>query len=68
MMNGHVVKRGDAYLARPKAKSAYCDDNGVNWTEELQAARIYKDFFRACKAAYRVGGVVRTMKDGKIKE
>ena len=68
MMNGLIVKRGTEYLARKNAKSTYSDDMGWCWSEELQAARIYKTFEKAKKAAQRVGGIVRMMKDGRVVE
>lgn len=68
MMNGLVVKRGTEYLARKQCRSAYADDDGFNWSEELQAARVYQNHETACRAARRVGGTVRMMKDGRVVE
>ena len=68
MMNGLVVKRGTEYLARKQCKSTYTDENGYNWSAEVQAARVYQNHDTACRAARRVGGTVRMMKDGRVVE
>ena len=68
MMNGLVVKRGTEYLARKQCKSTYTDENWYNWSAEVQEARVYQNHETACRAARRVGGTVRMMKDGRVVE
>ena len=68
MMSGLIVKRGTEYLARKNAKSTYADDCGWCWSAELQAARVYQNHESACRAARRVGGTVRMLKDGRVVE
>ena len=68
MMNGLIVKRGTEYLARKNAKSTYSDERGWCWSAEVQAARIYQNHDSACRAAWKVGGVVRVLKDGRVVE
>ena len=65
MMDGFIVRRGKEYLARKNCKSTYADDCGWCWSEELQAARVYREQRSAEMAARRVGGTVRTMKNGR---
>ena len=67
MRNGLIVKRGVEFLSR-KGKKVRIDEAGYSWSEDIQKARIFVDFDHACKAARLTGGVVRIMKDGKIKE
>lgn len=64
MRNGLIVKRGVEFLAR-KGKKVRIDEAGYCWSEDIQKARVFKDYDHACKAARKAGGVVRTMKDGK---
>lgn len=66
MMNGLIVKRGDAYLARRGCRSAKPDADGVFWSREQQAARVFKTHDAACRAARKFGGVVRLMREGKM--
>ena len=68
MMNGLVVKRGDYYAARASAKSSFRDERGQVWSRELQAARVVLNHDVACRVAKHCGGVVRSMKDGRIQE
>lgn len=68
MTDGFIVRRGKEYLARKNCKSTYADDCGWCWSEELQAARIYKEQRSAEMAARRVGGTVRTMKNGRVED
>lgn len=68
MMNGLVIRRGKEYLARKTCKSTYADENGHNWSTELQAARVYMNHDTACRAARRVGGTVHMLKDGRVVE
>ena len=68
MMDGFIVRRGTEYLARKTCKSAYADDCGWIWSTESQAARIYREQRSAEMAARRVGGTVRTIKDGRVIE
>ena len=68
MTDGFIVRRGKEYLARKNCKSTYADDCGWCWSEELQAARVYREQRSAEMAARRVGGTVRTMKDGRVEE
>ena len=67
-MNGLVVKRGDAYLARKGCKSAKPDAGGIFWSKELQAARVFKTHDTACRAARKFGGIVKLMREGKAAE
>lgn len=68
MMNGLVVRRGKEFLARKSAKSAYDDENGISWSTEQQAARVYANHDSACRAARKVGGTVRMLKNGRVVE
>ena len=68
MMNGLVVKRGELYLARVTAKSAFRDEHDNIWSKELQAARVFLNHDVACRVARHCGGVVRMMKDGRLQE
>ena len=68
MMNGLVVKRGDAYLARKGCKSAKPDAGGIFWSKELQAARVFQTHDAACRAARKFGGIVKLMREGKAAE
>ena len=68
MMNGLIVKRGEVYLARKGTRSARPDADGVFWSKELQAARIFQTHDRACRAARKFGGVVRLLRDGKTQD
>ena len=68
MMNGLVVKRGDYYVARISAKSAFYDKAGNLWSKELQAARVFTTELMARREAQRVGGIVREKKDGRLVE
>lgn len=68
MTDGFIVRRGKEYLARKNCKSTYADDCGWCWSEELQAARIYREQRSAEMAARRVGGTVRMMKNGRVEE
>ena len=67
-MNGLVVKRGDRFLARKGCRSAKPDACGNFWSTELQAARVFMNHDMACRAAKKFGGVVRLMRDGKVKD
>ena len=66
MMNGLVVKRGELYLARVSAKSAFRDERDNIWSKELQAARVFLNHDVACRVARHCGGVVRLMKEGRV--
>ncbi len=68
MTDGYIVRRGKEYLARKNCRSTYADACGWCWSEELQAARIYREQRSAEMAARRVGGVVRMMKNGRAEE
>jgi hypothetical protein len=68
MMDGFIVRRGKEYLARKNCKSTYADDCGWCWSTELQAARVYANHVSACRAARKVGGTVRMLKNGRVVE
>ena len=68
MTSGYIVRRGKEYLARKNCRSTYADDCGWCWSEELQAARVYREALSATMAARRVGGTVREMKKGRVIE
>lgn len=68
MMNGLIIKRGDLYLARVSAKSAFRDEQDNIWSKELQAARVFLNHDVACRVARHCGGIVRMMKDGRVVE
>ena len=67
MRNGLIVKRGVEFLAR-KGKKVRIDEAGYCWSEDIQKARVYLNFDSACRTAYRSGGKVRTLKDGRVEE
>ena len=66
MMNGLIIKRGDLFLARVSAKSAFRDEHDNIWSKELQAARVFLNHDVACRVARHCGGIVRMMKDGRV--
>ena len=68
MMNGLIIKRGDKYLARKGCKSARPDADGIFWSRETQAARVFMTHDAACRAAKKFGGIVKLMKDGRSQE
>lgn len=68
MMNGLIIKRGDRFLARRGCKSARPDASGNFWSKELQAAKVFADQDTACRAARKFGGVVRVLREGRVKE
>ena len=68
MMNGLIIKRGDLFLARVSAKSAFRDEQDNIWSKELQAARVFLNHDVACRVARHCGGIVRMMKDGRVVE
>ena len=67
-MNGLVVKRGDAFLARKGCKRAKPDAGGIFWSKEMQAARVFMNHDAACRAARKFGGIVKLMREGKAVE
>ena len=67
MKNGVVIRRGTEYLAK-KGKNVRTDEAGYCWSEDIQKARVYLNFDSACRTAYRSGGKVRTLKDGRVEE
>lgn len=68
MMNGLVVQRGELFVARLSPKSSFYDERGNLWSRELQAARVFLRDDMARWEAQRVGGTVRTLKDGRLEE
>ena len=68
MMNGLVVKRGEFYVARIRAKSRFYDEYGNLWSKESQAVRVFHDETMAVREARRVGGVVKRMTDGRVED
>ena len=66
MMNGLVVKRGEVYLARKGCRSARPDMDGIFWSREVQAARVFMNHDAACRAARKFGGIVKLMKNGRM--
>ena len=69
MMNGLVVVRRDGkYLARRGTKSAKPDADGVFWSAEVRAARVFMNHDAACRAARTFGGVVKLMRNGKAED
>ena len=68
MMNGLVIKRGDKFLARKGTKSARPDASGIFWSTDLKAARVFQNHDAACRAARNFGGVVRLMREGRVKD
>ena len=67
-MNGMVIRRGQEYFAKKKAKSAWDDEHGFSWSSELQAARVYREYATAYRAARKVGGTIRVMKNGRVED
>ena len=68
MMDGLVIRRGQAFLARKQAKTARLEEDGFYWSTEIQDARVYRDFDSACRTATRCGGRVLIKKNGKAEE
>lgn len=68
MMDGLIIKRGELYLARISAKSAFRDEHDNIWSKELQAARVFLNHDVACRVARHCGGIVRMMKGGRVVE
>ena len=68
MMNGLVIKRGEYFLAKLSAKSAFRDERGNLWSRELKAARVFQNHDMACRVARHCGGIVRMKTNGRVVE
>lgn len=67
MKSGLVIRRGTEYLAR-KGKNVRMDEAGYFWSTDIQKARVYADYASANRMAWRSGGKVWTMRNGRVEE